>query len=133
MGQKGFERRQVYKVNVIVIELYIYTRKNLTSCSKSANKLCLEQFVNSCNNLVDTIRLVARLFQHVRYSHEITILLQPCVVDLVTFLLYHDGLEQPCNKSDNANKLVLQVVNSLFQTCYNNWEQVVRTQLVDNL
>jgi predicted RNA-binding protein with PIN domain len=28
---------------------------------------------------------------------------------------------------------LLQVVNSLFQTCYNNWEQAVRTQLVDNL
>jgi hypothetical protein len=28
---------------------------------------------------------------------------------------------------------LLQVVNSLFQTCYNNWEQAVRTQLVDGL
>jgi hypothetical protein len=28
---------------------------------------------------------------------------------------------------------LLQVVNSLFQTCYNNWEQAVRTQLVDSL
>jgi hypothetical protein len=27
----------------------------------------------------------------------------------------------------------LHVVNSLFQGCYNNWEQVVRTQLVDGL
>ena len=35
-------------------------------------------------------------------------------------------LEQPCNRSDNAK---LQVVNSLFQACYNNWEQAVRTQL----
>jgi hypothetical protein len=26
---------------------------------------------------------------------------------------------------------LLQLVNSLFQTCYNNWEQAVRTQLVD--
>jgi hypothetical protein len=26
---------------------------------------------------------------------------------------------------------LLQVVNSLFQTCYNNWEQAVRAQLVD--
>ena len=44
-----------------------------------------------------------------------------------------DLLEQPCNKSDNAIKLQLQVVNSLIQTCYNNWEQAVRTQLVDSL
>jgi hypothetical protein len=28
---------------------------------------------------------------------------------------------------------LFQIVNSLFQSCYNNWEQVVRTQLVDNL
>jgi hypothetical protein len=45
-----------------------------------------------------------------------------------------DLLEQPCDKSDNAIKLVTsQVVNSLFQTSYNNWEQAVRTQLVDSL
>jgi hypothetical protein len=45
--------------------------------------------LTTCNNLVDIIRLVARLFQQVRYSHDITILLKPCVVNLVTFLLYH--------------------------------------------
>jgi hypothetical protein len=28
---------------------------------------------------------------------------------------------------------LLQVVNSLFQTCYNNWEQAVRTQLLDSM
>jgi hypothetical protein len=74
-----------------------YTRKNLTSCSMSVNKLCshcLSQIVNkfrtTCNNLVDIIRLVARLFQQVRHSDDITILLQPCVVNHVTFLLYHD-------------------------------------------
>jgi hypothetical protein len=46
--------------------------------------------LTTCNNLVGIIRLVARLFQQVRYSHDITILLQPCVVNLATFLLYHD-------------------------------------------
>jgi hypothetical protein len=55
------------------------------SCQQVWNKL-----LTTCNNLVDIIRLVARLFQQVRYSHDITILLQPCVVNLVTFLLYHD-------------------------------------------
>jgi hypothetical protein len=53
---------------------------------------------------------VARLFQQVQYSHDTTVLLQPCVVNLVAILLYHmtvsDLLEQPCNKSDNAIKLV---------------------------
>jgi hypothetical protein len=55
------------------------------SCQQVWNKL-----FTTCNNLVDIIRLVPRLFQQVRYSHVITILLQPCVVNLVTFLLYHD-------------------------------------------
>jgi hypothetical protein len=42
-----------------------------------------------------------------------------------------DLLEQPYNKSDNAIKLAISCyINSLFQTCYNNWEQAVRTQLV---
>jgi hypothetical protein len=57
----------------------------VSSCQQVWNKL-----LTTCNNLVDIIRLVARLFQQVRHSHDITILLQPCVVNLVTFLLYHD-------------------------------------------
>jgi hypothetical protein len=28
---------------------------------------------------------------------------------------------------------LLQVIDSLLQTCYNNWEQAVRTHLVDKL
>jgi hypothetical protein len=69
------------------------------------------KLLTTCNDLVDIIRLVARFFQQVRYTHEITILLQPCVVNLVTFLLYDimtvsDLLEQPRNKSDNAIKLL---------------------------
>ena len=36
-------------------------------------------------DIIDIIRLVARLFQQVRYSHDVTILLQPCV-------LYHLGM-----------------------------------------
>jgi hypothetical protein len=56
------------------------------SCQQVWNEL-----LTTCNNLVDVIRLVAKLFQQVRYSHDITILLQPCVVNLVTFLLYHDS------------------------------------------
>ena len=57
----------------------------VSSCQQFWNKL-----LTTCNNLVDIIRLVARLFQQVRYSHDITILLQLCVVNLGTFLLYHD-------------------------------------------
>ena len=65
--------------------------------------------LTTCNKLDGIIRLVARLFEQVRYSHDITILLQPCVVNFVTFLFImtvSDFLEQLCNKSDNAIKLV---------------------------
>ena len=57
----------------------------VTSCQQVWNKL-----LTTCNNLVDIVRLVTRLFQQGSYNHDITILLQPCVVNLVTFLLYHD-------------------------------------------
>ena len=85
----------------------VYTRKNLTTCSKSANKpspscvrtacyklsTSLNKLLTTCNNLVDIIRLVTRLFQQGCYNHDITILLRPCVVNLVTFLLYHDCIK----------------------------------------
>ena len=57
----------------------------VTSCQQVWNKL-----LTTCNNLVDIVILVTRLFQQGCYSHDITILLQPCVVNLVTSLLYHD-------------------------------------------
>ena len=41
-----------------------------------------------------------------------------------------DLLEQLCNKSDNAIKVA---GSKLLTACSNNWEQAVRTQLVDNL
>ena len=78
------------------------------SCQQVWNKLW-----TTCNNLVDIIRLVARLFWQVRYMR---------VDNLVTSLLYHG-----CNKLVNTvfvtrltmpSSLLLQVVNSLFQTCY---------------
>jgi hypothetical protein len=83
-----------------------------TACPKLWTSMDNYKLLTTCNNvtLVDVIRLVARLFQQVCYSLDISILLQPCVVNLATFLLYHDCmadlLEQPCNKSDNAIKLV---------------------------
>ena len=55
----------------------------VTSCQQVWNKL-----LTTCNNLVNIVRLVTR-FQQGCYNHDITILLQPCVVNLVTFLLYH--------------------------------------------
>jgi hypothetical protein len=90
----------------------------VTSCQQVWNNL-----LTTCNNLVEIIRPVARLFWQVRYMLDITRLLQPCVDNLVTSLLYHG-----CNKHVSTCSLVttlimpsslLQVVNSLFQTCYN--------------
>jgi hypothetical protein len=52
------------------------------SCQHVWNNL-----LKTCNKLVGIIRLVTRLFQQARYSHDITILLQPCVINLVTLLL----------------------------------------------
>ena len=74
--------------------------------------------VRHCN-LVDIIRLVASLFQQVRHIDDITILLQLVSSTLLHFcyiMTVSNLLEQPCNKSDNAIKLQVQVINSLFQT-----------------
>ena len=60
--------------------------------------LAWNQLLTICN------KIVTRLFQQVRYNHDIAVLLQPCVVNLVTFLFIMTVsvmLEQPCDKSDN--------------------------------
>ena len=85
-----------------------------TSCVRTARpklSTSLGQAVNNSDNLVDIIRLVARFIQQVRYSHDITILLQPCLVNVVTFFLYHDCIR-------------------LVRT---SWEKSVRTHTVDKL
>ena len=51
----------------------------VTSCQQVWNKL-----LTTCNKLVHIVRIVTRLFQQGCYSHGITILLQPRVVNLVT-------------------------------------------------
>jgi hypothetical protein len=119
------------KISHLVVRQQIVFALLVSSCQQAWNNL-----LTSCNNFVDIIRLVARLFQQVRYSHDITILLQPCVVNLVTFLLYHDCIRLVRNNLVTSLIMLsslLQVVNNLFQTFYNNWEFAVRTQLVDIL
>ena len=75
----------------------------VTSCQQVWNKP-----LTTCNNLVDIIRLVTRVFQQGCYNHDITILLQPCVVNLVTFLLYHDCIRlfSCCKLLTTCSKLV---------------------------
>ena len=78
------------------------------SCQQIWNKL-----LTTYNNLV--------VVQQSCYNHDITIL-QPCVVNLVTFLLYHDCIRLVKTKSDNAIKLVKscqQLVPNLLQQTRN--------------
>ena len=51
----------------------------VTSCQQVWNKL-----LTICNNLVDIVRLVTRLFQQGCYNHDITILLQPCNILVIS-------------------------------------------------
>ena len=87
----------------------------VTSCQQVWNKLS-----TTCNKLVRIVRIVTRLFQQGCYSHDITILLQPCVVNLVTFLLYHDCIRLGNNLVTSLimPSSLLQVVNNLFQICH---------------
>jgi hypothetical protein len=139
------------------------------SCQQVWNKL-----LTTCNKLDGIIRIVARLLQQVRYSHDITILLQPRLCRQPCNILVISWLYQTCSKVVQTRPIqswynnivttlcrqtwnilviswlyrtcqnnfvtslimpssLLQGVNSLFRTCYSNWEQAVRTQLVDNL
>jgi hypothetical protein len=74
----------------------------VTSCQQVWNKLLttlliLSGLLQGCSNKSDTVMI------------DIAVLLQPCVVNLVTFLFIttvSDLLEQPCDKSDNSIKLV---------------------------
>jgi hypothetical protein len=112
-----------------------------TSRQQKLSSHCLSQVWNKlltiCNNLVNIIRLVTRLFQQVRYSHHIAVLLQPCVDNLVTFLFImtvSDFIEQPCNKSDNAIKLVTscqQLVPNLLQQLGTSSAKTTCWQLVN--
>ena len=88
----------------------------VTSCQQVWNNL-----LTACNKLVDIVRLVTRLFQRGCYNHDITILLQPCVVNLVTsccIMTVSDLLEQLVIGLIMPSSL-LQVANNLFQTCNN--------------
>ena len=96
----------------------------VTSCQQVWNKL-----LTTCNNLVDIVRLVTRLFQQGCYNHDIyKPVLSTCNILVISWLyqLVRTTLLQ-------VIKSLLQVVNNLFQTCYNKLGQAVRTQLVDNL
>ena len=87
----------------------------VTSCQQVWNKL-----LTTCSKLRDIVRLVTSLFQQGCYNHDITILLQPCVVNLVTsccIMTVSDLLEQLVTGLIMPLSL-LQVVNNLFQTCY---------------
>ena len=117
----------------------------LQICSQAVEKLCwhwllqvvepsLKQAVNNRDKLDGTIRLVTRLFPQDWCSHDITILLQPCVVNFVTILL-----QQVCIRVVRTTEQVWyprQACYRLSTSCsllVDNLEQAVRTRLVDGL
>ena len=57
----------------------------VTSCQQVWSNL-----LTTCNILADFVRLVTSLIQQICYNHDITILLQPCFINLVTLLLYRN-------------------------------------------
>ena len=88
-----FQAKQVHSSTLVKISHLV------ASLPTSCQQLVFAMLVPSCqqvwnklltisNNplLILMIRLVTQLFQQVRYSHDIAVLLQPCVVNLVTFL-----------------------------------------------
>ena len=84
------------------------------NCQQVCNKL-----LTTCNKLDGIITLVARLFQQVQYSHDITILLQPCDVNPVTFLLYHDCIRLVrTTLSKLATLAVYGNIQQLFVCCF---------------
>jgi hypothetical protein len=79
-----------------VVHAMPYTRKNLTSGDKFVNTPSTSYLRTACRKLSTSLEQAVknlkqpccykRLFQQVRYSHDIAVLLQLCVVNLVTFL-----------------------------------------------
>ena len=91
------------------------------SCQKVWDKL-----LTTCYNLVDIIRLVARLFQQVRHSHDITTLCrQPCnnlFADLLQAVRFYKSANKPstsCVRTacPKLSKSLGQAVNNLLQSC----------------
>ena len=110
-----------YKSNQVGDQLWLMTQ----DCNKPANKLLtsfvmiVNKLLTTSNKLVGTIRLVTRLFQQDGYSHDITILLQACVVNFVAILL-QEFLVSPCNRSNIPVKPVSsceRVVPNPLATC----------------
>ena len=93
----------------------------VTSCQQVWNKS-----LTACNKLV-IIRHITRLFWQGCHNHDITILLQPCVVNLVAILFYHDYIRlvraiylvTSCWQLvlNNSWRNSLQLVYELVRTC----------------
>jgi hypothetical protein len=91
----------------MICSVYIFNKSSTKLCShclsQVVNKFVLRSLLTTCDNLVDIIGLVARLFQQVRSSHDITIWLVVTTLWHSCYIMTVSGLlEQSCNKSDNA-------------------------------
>ena len=79
-----------YFIVITYHSIFVADISLLNQCYKTLTIIIWNKLLTTCNKLDDIIRLVTRLFQQGCYNHDITILLQPYAVNLVTFLLYHD-------------------------------------------
>ena len=103
----------------MILTCAVHTYKShilLQFCQQVWNKL-----LTTCDNVVRNLLILLDLLQGCYnksdiYSHDLTILLQPCVVNLVINIpVISDLSEQPCDKSE--------MPSSLFQTRCNNWNK----------
>ena len=104
---------------VAFYDIVLHFLPSMTWCCSLLPLLCVrDSFVVFCGNtllwIISFLYCVALLICSCTALYTLVnllcILLQPCVINLVTFVLHimtvSDLLEQPCNKSDNAIKLV---------------------------
>jgi hypothetical protein len=124
-----------------------YTHKNLTSCNRFVNKPSTSCVRTACHKLSTSLeQAVNNLWQPCWYyqCYEVVptsriqswynnIVTTPCVVNLVTYsclsITVSVVLEQPCNKSDNANKL--KPVPNLLQQLETSSANTTCRQLVN--
>jgi hypothetical protein len=115
-----------------------------TSCRQVVFALlvpsCCNKFETSCSQLVTSLMALSDLLQVFSYKSDTVMINNKNVTRLTTQgcnNIVISWLDRTCWNNLATSLIIstrlLQVVNSLFQTCYNNWEQAVRTQLVDAL
>jgi hypothetical protein len=102
---------------------------------------CCNKFGTSCSQHVTSLMTLSYLLQGCSYKSDTWVMINNKNVTRLTAQgcnnIVISWLDRTCWNNLATSLIIstrlLQVVNSLFQTCYNNWEQAMRTQLVDAL